>query len=279
MKLLWSIAVFVVLLGTILLAGMCVKYARSETIKVQWTNPSFNSDSLNCMLADSTRPLTDLAGIKVWGVNYKTNDTLYFGSIPTTKAGRLDSADFEINPNIVGELLFKPYDTRNNLTCRPWHYIFTTKYTEVVPVIGGLTGEYYRWIRDVNGIRQFSNFIIAIGDTTIDFDWGFDSPSLGVPVDSFCVRWTGQLNVPTTGTYVSYISSEDGFRYWIDGTLVRDNWIVTFEQEWGNVLNLSAGLHNIKIEYFANLGHSACHWKWSGPGISKQIVARKYLTP
>ena len=66
MKLLWSIAVFVVLLGTILLAGMCVKYARSETIKVQWTNPSFNSDSLNCMLADSTRPLTDLAGIKVW---------------------------------------------------------------------------------------------------------------------------------------------------------------------------------------------------------------------
>ena len=75
-----------------------------------------------------------------------------------------------------------------------------------------------------------------------------------------------------------YVSSADGFRYWIDGALVGDVWIYTFEQEWTTTVALAPGEHTLKMEYFANVGHSACHLKWSGPSVSKQVVPASALS-
>ena len=247
--------------------------SEAGTVKVRWLNPEYNSDSLNCLVPDSTSILYDFAGVDVYGVRFVDNDTLYFGRIPGS-AGLPDSADFDIVDGTMGELLFKPVDINNNQCCTPWHYIFAIPLPpEVIgPAPGaGLVGEYYRG-------KTFSTLLATRVDSIIDFNWGLNAPMSGVPTDSFCVRWNGYLNIPTTGTYTIYVSSDDGFKWWIDGNLF-DWWGPTFEQEITTGAKiLTAGLHPIRLEYMELDGVATCHLKWQGPGITKQVIKSQYLS-
>ena len=62
-------------------------------------------------------------------------------------------------------------------------------------------------------------------DPTVDFVWGASGrPRQASRRTSFSVRWTGQVEAPSTGTYTFYTVSNDGVRLWVNGQQIINNW-------------------------------------------------------
>jgi len=84
----------------------------------------------------------------------------------------------------------------------------------------GLRGQYYDNVR-LEGEPVFTRI-----DPRIQFQWTLFSPDpQKLPYDFYSVRWTGTLKAPATGTYKIGIDGNDGYRLYIDDSLVIDNWI------------------------------------------------------
>src|SRR5262249_45509107 len=87
-------------------------------------------------------------------------------------------------------------------------------------------------------------------------------------------RWTGFINVPTTGTVNLYTASDDGSRLFIDGTLVVENDFFQGNTFRGGSINLTAGLHAIDIEYFQGGadGNIPAFWDPTGTGNNVGVI-------
>ena len=59
----------------------------------------------------------------------------------------------------------------------------------------GLNGEYY-------DNMNFTQRKLTRTDATVNFDWGLGSPNAAVGVDTFSVRWTGQVQPQFSETYI-----------------------------------------------------------------------------
>lgn len=80
------------------------------------------------------------------------------------------------------------------------------------------------------------------------FEEGF--PGVSERFEWFAIRYTGRVAFATSGTYTFRLKSDDGARLYIDGVLVVDNDGVHALQERTGTINLSAGPHDVVIEYF-----------------------------
>src|SRR6185503_3713165 len=74
----------------------------------------------------------------------------------------------------------------------------------------GLNGEYY-------DNMNFTQRKLTRTDATVNFDWGSGSPNAAVGVDTFSVRWTGQVQPQFSETYTFYTRTDDGVRLWVNG--------------------------------------------------------------
>jgi beta-glucosidase len=108
-------------------------------------------------------------------------------------------------------------------------------------------------------------------DKTVDFRWGANgvSPQLA---KNYSVRWTGVLSPVATGNYALGFSGQDGYRVWLDGTLIADDWTThrpsTIQTK---EMHLLAGhAYTIKIEYFQTVRFAEARLVWSMPEIEKQ---------
>jgi len=78
------------------------------------------------------------------------------------------------------------------------------------------------------------------------------------------------LWVPTAGSYTFFLRSDDGSLLTIDGQRVIDNDGVHGSRERTATVNLNAGFHTIRVDYFQLLFGSALNLQWSGPGITRR---------
>jgi hypothetical protein len=97
--------------------------------------------------------------------------------------------------------------------------------------------------------------------------------------DYFAIRWTGKINAPKDGKYTFFLESDDGSRLFIDGKQVIDNGGRHHMTEKDGSVELTAGKHAVKIDYFENDVHAGCKFSWQPPGESKEIVPTKVLFP
>lgn len=74
------------------------------------------------------------------------------------------------------------------------------------------------------------------------------------------------------GIWTFYTESDDGSRLYIDGSLVVDNGGLHGMEERSGAVQLRAGEHEIKIDFFENGGGAGCKASWEGPGTGKQII-------
>lgn len=141
----------------------------------------------------------------------------------------------------------------------------------------GLIGEYY----DIG--KPLSDFPSTDGlhprVRRVDPEISFGPTVLGAEnfagtglEDRFYVRWTGRLRVPESGRYVIFLASDDGSRLYLDGRLLIDNGGVHPYREAAATLELEAGLHEIRVEYFDNEGIAACELSWKGPGFIRTVI-------
>lgn len=110
-----------------------------------------------------------------------------------------------------------------------------------------------------------------------------DDVTLDLPIerrdDRFAVRWSGRLAVPRAGRWKLFTSSDDGSRLRIDGEVVVDNDGEHPTRERAGEVELSAGEHDLVVEYFERHGGEELEVSWAGPGQKKErIPARAYST-
>ena len=89
-------------------------------------------------------------------------------------------------------------------------------------------------------------------------------PDPSIPYDWYSVRWGGKLSPPATGRYEIGIEGNDGYRMYINGKMVIDDWQ---KRGYGKHLvdyDFMAGQqYDIKIEYFESTGNARFKLIWN----------------
>jgi hypothetical protein len=116
--------------------------------------------------------------------------------------------------------------------------------------------EYYN-NRDLSGSPTF----VQCEDWPINHDWGSGGPGNGVGNDNFSARWTGRAPI-AAGTYTFIGGADDGIRVWLDGNLIIDQWHDQGYTEYRVTRSVSAGDHDVKVEYYENGGAARVFFKW-----------------
>ncbi|MBN2355497.1 glycoside hydrolase family 3 C-terminal domain-containing protein, partial [candidate division KSB1 bacterium] len=125
----------------------------------------------------------------------------------------------------------------------------------------GLNAAYYD-NRDFAGKPLFTRI-----DAAIDFDWQGASPDPRMDGDNFAVRWSGVLIPPLTGDYELGGYGFNGFRIFLQDTL-----LLTFNgnhhpnKKYKNVHLEKDRPYRLKVEFFERSGDAHMQLIWSMPG-------------
>jgi hypothetical protein len=116
--------------------------------------------------------------------------------------------------------------------------------------------------------QVLGNSAMTRTDQNINFDWGNGSFAPNMPTDHFSARWTGNFSF-NAGGYTFSMTSDDGSRLYIDNQLVLDKWIDQPATTYTAAKTLTAGSHEIKMEYYENGGGAVAKLSWTqGSGTS-----------
>jgi hypothetical protein len=144
----------------------------------------------------------------------------------------------------------------------------------------GVWGEYYTFDRDLPDFPPLSSETppaLGRSDPRIAFE-STSGAFAGTPFeDHFYVRWTGNLRAPRDGSYTFYLESDDGSRFYLDGREVVNNGGQHGMEERSGTVELKAGNHEVRVEFFENCGAAGCKFSWQPPGGAKAIVGEEFL--
>jgi beta-glucosidase len=132
----------------------------------------------------------------------------------------------------------------------------------------GLTGEYF----DNNRLEGTPRLVRT--DARVDFGWTLNSPARGIPFDWYSVRWTGTLTVAASGVRRIGVEGNDGYRLYLDGRLIIDNWRKqSYGTRFANVTLRPGTTHALKLEYFESTGNARVKLVWDA-GVSNDWSAK-----
>ena len=122
-----------------------------------------------------------------------------------------------------------------------------------------LKGEYFDNITLAGAPR------VSRTDSVVDFRWTFNAPARGMSTDWYSVRWAGTVSVPPGRSRRIGVEGTDGYRLWLDGTLVIDNWKKQSYRTRMVEAPLAAGSrHEVRLEYFETTGNARVRLVWDG---------------
>ena len=124
--------------------------------------------------------------------------------------------------------------------------------------VPGLRGEYF----DNNRLAGTPRIVRT--DERIDFRWTLSSPGRGIPFDWYSVRWTGTLTAPPAATVRRIgVEGNDGYRLYLDDTLLIDNWRKqSFGTRLAEVVLPPGSTHDLRLEYFESTGNARVKLVW-----------------
>ena len=121
----------------------------------------------------------------------------------------------------------------------------------------GLKGEYF----DNNRLAGAPRVVRT--DARVDFGWTLNSPARGIPFDWYSVRWTGTLTAPARGAHRLGVEANDGYRLWLDGKLLIDDWKKqSFGVRLADVTLDPGSSHDLRLEYFESAGNARVKLVW-----------------
>ncbi len=116
------------------------------------------------------------------------------------------------------------------------------------PVPGVWRGQYF------NNMTLSGYPVLVRNDPSLHFDWGAGSPDPSIPADYFSAKWDSTQVLPTTGYYTVLVSSDDGVRVWVDGSLVIDAWYDHAPTLFSANRWFGAGAHTVHVEFYEKTG-------------------------
>src|SRR6185436_19263743 len=138
---------------------------------------------------------------------------------------------------------------------------------ELVPVpstsLTDLRGEYWDNITMAGPPR------VTRDDPAIDFGWTLSSPDTALPFDWYSVRWSASLVAPASSPVRIGVEGNDGYRLYLDGVLLIDNWRKQSYRTMTKEVRLERGRsYDIKLEYYENTGGARVKLVWDY-GVAK----------
>ncbi len=133
-------------------------------------------------------------------------------------------------------------------------YLLTTRNGKIVK---GLKGEYF------DNIKLEGEPTISRIDSKVQFGWTLFSPHEELPYDWYSVRWSGKLKAPKSGRYKIGVEGNDGYRLYLDGRLIIDNWKKQSFQTTLKEFAFEAGKeYDLKLEFFESSGNVKFNLVW-----------------
>ena len=137
----------------------------------------------------------------------------------------------------------------------------------------GLVGEYF-------ADPLFKKRVFVRQDGNIDFDWGTNSPGIGVPADDFGVRWHGYLKAPKPGKYTFILICDNGTRMYLDGKVIINQLGTGGQHQLTAEVELTSKAHEIRIDYNEGILTAWCRLRWlraEAGGFSEQAIGPQFL--
>ncbi|MHB1313823.1 MAG: glycoside hydrolase family 3 N-terminal domain-containing protein, partial [Gemmatimonadaceae bacterium] len=103
-------------------------------------------------------------------------------------------------------------------------------------------------------------------EPTVDFRWTFNRPARGLDTDWFTVRLSGGITVPAGVARRLAVEGDDGFRLWVDDSLVIDADRKVSSSRRATTLPVAAGDHRIRLEYRKTTGNGRLRLLMNDPG-------------
>ena len=136
----------------------------------------------------------------------------------------------------------------------------------------GLSGEYF------NNVRFDGEPVLKRIDPQIQFQWTLFSPDPEkLHYDFYSVRWIGKIKSPESGNFNIGIDGNDGYRLYIDGKILIDNWIKrTKEIKTVDFHFEKDKEYDIKIEFYEPVGNAwfSLIWDVGVPKNQTEEMAR-----
>jgi beta-glucosidase len=134
--------------------------------------------------------------------------------------------------------------------------------------VRGLHGEYF----DNNRLEGEPR--LTRTDARVDFGWTLNSPGRGIPFDWYSIRWTGRVTAPATGVRRIGVEGNDGYRLYLDNTLVVDNWQKrSYGSRLATVNWKPNTTHDIRLEFFESTGNARVKLVWNA-GVTDDWAAK-----
>jgi hypothetical protein len=108
--------------------------------------------------------------------------------------------------------------------------------------------------------------VLVREDAALNFNWGWGSPAPEVNRDNFSARWDGSFWFDA-GRYTFTTLSDDGVRLFVDGRQVINSWY-PMRGYRSATINLTAGTHAVRVEYFERTGTAQIRASWQQVGVA-----------
>jgi beta-glucosidase len=135
----------------------------------------------------------------------------------------------------------------------------------------GLTVQFY------NNMTLSGAPVLARVDSNVSADWHDRSPGAGVNANRWSAKWTGTITAPVTGEYTFSLTSDDGSRLFVNGTLTIDNWRNQAPTTETGKVTLTAGQPvQIEVDFYQDGGGDSINLGWRVPSqasLMDQAVA------
>jgi len=122
----------------------------------------------------------------------------------------------------------------------------------------GLKAEYF------NNVTLDGEPVVSRIDHSVDFSWTLFPPDPKVNLDFYSVRWTGFLKSPSSGKFKIGLDGNDGFRLYINDSLIIDNWKKqTYSTLLSNYYFEKNKTYRIRVEFFEPNGNAHIRLIWN----------------
>jgi GH43 family beta-xylosidase len=105
------------------------------------------------------------------------------------------------------------------------------------------------------------------------------SPAAGVRGILYSTRFSGHLTVPEAGELTLFTRSDDGIRVLVDDKPVVDDWTEHAAKDASGTIDVTAGEHALRVEYFQKRGDAVLALEWQPPNGTRGPIPIEALRP
>lgn len=125
---------------------------------------------------------------------------------------------------------------------------------------------------------NFQTLKLTRTDNQVNFNWAGGSPDASLPVDDFSARWAGNFTFES-GNYEFSATADDGVRVYVDNALIIDQWRDQSATNYKATRSMTAGSHEIRMEYYERTGSAVAQLSWAKTGVTPPPPAPTPVPP